>query len=56
MVNRIVDDIDEIVRAVRFDGWHNTHPRERKLRQALRRTLFKDKLHQYAGLFERAYG
>src|SRR5437016_7295518 len=25
MVKRVVDDIDEIVRAVRFDGWQNTH-------------------------------
>ena len=25
MVKRVVDDIDEIVRAVRFDGWQATH-------------------------------
>ena len=29
MVKRVVDDIDEIVRAVRFDGWQNTHGRTR---------------------------
>ena len=28
MVRRIVDDIDEIVRAVRFDGWQATHAGE----------------------------
>ena len=26
MVHRVVDDIEEIVRAVRFDGWQATHP------------------------------
>ena len=56
MVRRIVDDIDEIVRAVRFDGWQATHAGEREVKKALRRTLFKYKLHQDAELFERAYG
>ena len=56
MVRRIVDDIDEIVRAVRFDGWQTTHAGKREVRNALRRTLFKYKLHQNADLFERAYG
>jgi len=56
MVKRIVDDIDEIVRAVRFDGWQNTHAGEREVKIALRKTLFKYKLHQDTELFERAYG
>ena len=56
MVRRIVDDIDEIVRAVRFDGWQTTHAGEREVKKALRRTLFKYKLHQDADLFGRAYG
>ena len=56
MVQRVVDDIDEIVRAVRFDGWQNTHAGEREVKQALRKTLFKYKLHQDAVLFDRAYG
>jgi len=55
MVQRVVDDIDEIVRAVRFDGWQATHAGEREVRSALRKTLFKYKLHQDAELFERAY-
>ena len=55
MIRRIVDDIDEIVRAVRFDGWQATHAGEREVKNALRRTLFKYKLHQDAELFERAY-
>lgn len=56
MVERIVDDIDEIVRIVRFDGWQSTHAGEREVRNALRRTLFKYKLHQDQDLFDRAYG
>lgn len=56
MVKRVVDDIDEIVRAVRFDGWQNTHAGEREVKIALRKTLFKYKLHQDNSLFERAYG
>ena len=49
-------DIDEIVRVVRFDGWQNTHAGEREVKKALRRTLFKYKLHQDQDLFDRAYG
>lgn len=56
MVKRIVNDIDEIVRAVRFDGWQNTHAGEREVKIALRKTLFKYKLHQDQELFGRAYG
>ncbi|MFH1926481.1 MAG: HsdR family type I site-specific deoxyribonuclease [Chloroflexota bacterium] len=56
MVKRVVDDIDEIVRAVRFDGWQNTHAGEREVKKALRKTLFKYKLHQETELFDRAYG
>jgi len=56
MVKRVVDDIDEIVRAVRFDGWQNTHAGEREVKIALRKTWFKYKLHQDTELFERAYG
>jgi type I restriction enzyme, R subunit len=55
MVQRIVDDIDEIVRQVRFDGWQATHAGEREVKKALRQTLFKYKLHQNEELFERAF-
>ena len=30
MVHRVIDDIDEIVRAVRLDGWQATHADERE--------------------------
>lgn len=56
MVERIVGDIDEIVRHVRFDGWQATHGGEREVRRALRKTLFKYRLHQDQELFDRAYG
>lgn len=56
IVERIVDDIDEIVRLVRFDGWQTTHAGEREVKNALRKTLFKYKLHQDQDLFDRAYG
>ena len=56
MVERVVADIDEIVRVVRFDGWQDTHAGEREIRKALRKTLFKYKLHPDTELFDRAYG
>jgi len=56
LVERVVNDIDEIVRYVRFDGWQNTHAGEREVKMALRKTLFKYKLHQDQELFDRAYG
>ncbi len=56
IVERVVADIDEIVRVVRFDGWQTTHAGEREVRMALRKTLFNYKLHQDGELFDRAYG
>ena len=56
VVERVVNDIDEIVRYVRFPGWQNTSAGEREVRKALRKTLFKYKLHQDRELFDKAYG
>ncbi len=56
MVERIVNDVDEIVRLVRFPGWQQTSAGEREVRRALRKTLFKYKLHQDQELFDKAYG
>ena len=56
IVERVVADIDEIVRQVRFPGWQHTSGGEREVRKALRRTLYKYKLHADAELFEKAYG
>ncbi len=55
VVERVVGDIDEIVRLVRFPGWQQTAAGEREVRKALRRSLLKYQLHHNADLFERAY-
>jgi type I restriction enzyme R subunit len=55
IVERIVADIDEIVRLVRFPGWQGTQAGEREIKKALRKALFKYKLHADAVLFEKAY-
>jgi len=56
MVERVVSDIDEIVRIVRFPGWQDTKAGEREVQKALRKTLLKYKLHKEQDLFDRAYG
>jgi type I restriction enzyme R subunit len=48
-------DIDDIVRLVRFPGWQNTMAGEREVKKALRKALFKYKLHADEELFEKAY-
>jgi type I restriction enzyme, R subunit len=45
IVERVVTDIDDIVKKVRFDGWKTTSQGERQVQRALRRTLLKYKLH-----------
>lgn len=55
MVERVVADIDEIVRLVRFPGWQDTLAGEREIKKALRKALFKYKLHGDEELFEKAY-
>ncbi len=56
VVERVVNDIDEIVRLVRFPGWQQTSAGEREVKKALRKALFKYKLHSDLELFEKAYG
>lgn len=56
MVERIVNDIDEIVRQVRFPDWQHTSQGERLVQKELRRALHKYKLHTDQDLFDRAYG
>jgi len=55
IVERVVTGIDEIVRLVRFPGWQGTQAGEREVKKALRKALFKYKLHADEELFERAY-
>jgi len=56
IVERIVTDIDDIVKKVRFPDWQNTTQGERLVQRELRRTLLKYKLHTNQDLFDRAYG
>ena len=55
VVERIVVDIDAIVRVVRFPGWQKTSSGEREVQKSLRKALLKYKLHKDQMLFERAY-
>ena len=55
IVERIVSDIDAIVKQVRFDGWQVTVQGEREVKQALRRALLKYKLHTDQELFDKSY-
>ena len=56
IVERVVADIDDIVRQVRFPGWQQTAAGEREVQRALRKSLLKYRLHSDQDLFDRAYG
>jgi type I restriction enzyme R subunit len=56
VVERIVNDIDEIVKVVRYDGWQDSLPGRKEVQKALRKSLLKYKLHKDNELFTRAYG
>jgi type I restriction enzyme, R subunit len=55
VVERIVADIDAIVRVVRFPGWQDSTGGEREVQKSLRKALLKYKLHTDQVLFDRAY-
>jgi type I restriction enzyme R subunit len=55
IVERIVTDIDDIVKKVRFPDWQQTTQGERLVQKELRRTLLKYKLHTDQELFDKAY-
>jgi type I restriction enzyme R subunit len=56
IVERIVSDIDEIVKKVRFPDWQHTSQGERLVQKELRRALLKYKLHTDQEIFDKAYG
>jgi type I restriction enzyme R subunit len=56
IVERIVADIDDIVKKVRFPDWQHTSQGERLVQKELRKALLKYKLHTDQELFDRAYG
>ncbi|MDC0465806.1 HsdR family type I site-specific deoxyribonuclease [Candidatus Pelagibacter sp.] len=55
VVERIVNDIDAIVKIVRFPNWQNSNAGQREVQKSLRQTLLKYKLHKDQTLFVRAY-
>ena len=56
IVERIVNDIDEIVRLVRFPDWQYTTAGERLVRKELRKILYVKYKIQDQELFDKAYG
>jgi type I restriction enzyme, R subunit len=55
IVERVVHDIDAIVRVVRFDGWQHSAVGEREVKRALRKVLWTKYQIKDEVLFEKAY-
>lgn len=55
IVEQIVNDIDNVVKITRFDGWQWTTTGEKEIKKVLRQTLLKYKLHKEQELFDKAY-
>ena len=55
IVERIVNDIDEIVRVVRFDGWQNSTVGEREIKKQLRKILWTKYVIKDDELFNKAF-
>ena len=55
VVERIVNDIDAIVRVVRFPGWQNSNSGEREVQSSLRKILWAKYKIKDQVLFDRAY-
>ena len=56
VVERIVTDIDEIVRVVRFPGWQDTKAGEREVQKALRKVIYVKYKIKDQDLFDKAFG
>ena len=55
MVEKVVSDIDEVVLAIRFDGWQNTREGDRDVRRVLRQTLWIKYKMRDQEVYDRAY-
>ena len=55
IIKQIVEDIDDVVKVTRFEGWQWTIAGEREIQKALRKTLLKYQLHKEQELFDKAY-
>ena len=56
IVANVVNQIDEVVRAVRFDGWQATIGGDQLVRKALRQVLYVDFKIRDNDVFEKALG
>lgn len=54
-IGRVVNEVDDIVKEVRYDGWASTQKGDKLVRKEVRMTLKKFGLHTVPGLFDRAY-
>lgn len=55
VVERIVEDIDNIVKIVRFDGWQNTTTGQKEVRKSLRSIVWIKYKIKDNDVFEKAY-
>lgn len=55
IVERVVNDIDEIVKIVRFDGWQNTTTGKQEVKKALRSVVWIKYKIKDKDLFDKAY-
>lgn len=55
LIGTVVNEVDTIVKEVRYDGWASTKEGDKLVRRELRSTLKKFQMHQVPGLFDRAY-
>lgn len=55
IVERVVNDIDDIVKVVRFDGWQNTTGGRQEVKKALRSVVWIKYKIKDKDLFDRAY-
>ncbi|WP_200215487.1 type I restriction endonuclease subunit R [Micromonospora coerulea] len=56
IAEKVVNEVDEVVRAVRFTGWQNTRDGDRLVQQSLRKTLYIKFKIRDSDVFERALG
>lgn len=56
IIEQVVEEIDVIVRQVRFTGWTSSQPGDRTVRSEIRKVLRKHGLPITGDLFDRAYG
>jgi type I restriction enzyme R subunit len=56
IAEKVVNEVDEVVRAVRFTGWQDTREGDRLVQQSLRRTLWTKFKIRDNDVYERALG